>query len=155
MRRRELLAAGLVLSPLVAALTACGKSEGWPEGMQPFKWDRDTCTRCRMVISDRRFAVQLKGPEERLVFKFDDIGCAVHWAKDHRQDQAWTGTDAARWWVVDTGRPGDTPHWLDARQAQYVTKTSPMAYNFAAVSHPQGGSVDFATMSEHVLSRTR
>jgi copper chaperone NosL len=29
---------------------------GWPDGMVEIKWDRDTCPRCSMVISDRRFA---------------------------------------------------------------------------------------------------
>jgi hypothetical protein len=30
-----------------------------------------------------------------------------------------------------------------------------MGYNFGAVAHPQPGSVDFATMSEHVVAKVR
>jgi len=61
MDRRRFLAAGFALTPLAAALSACGKDEGWPEGMHPIKWDRDTCVRCSMVISDRRFAAEMRG----------------------------------------------------------------------------------------------
>ncbi len=34
MDRRRFIAAGFLLTPLAAALSACGKDEGWPEGMQ-------------------------------------------------------------------------------------------------------------------------
>ena len=69
----HLAVGGLALTPLAAMLSACGKS-GWPEGMAEIKWDRDTCTRCRMAISDRRFAAQVRGGPKDQVFKFDDIG---------------------------------------------------------------------------------
>jgi hypothetical protein len=45
--------------------------------------------------------------------------------------------------------------WLDARTAHYIAKYSPMGYNYGAVAHPQAGSVDFATMSEHVVAKVR
>lgn len=141
----RLAAGGFTLTPLAAALSACAKST-WPEGMAEIHWDRDTCTRCRMVISDRRFAAEVRGGPKDEVFKFDDIGCVTFWLKD----QPW-GSDA-RIWVVDAASPGDKVAWLDARKAHYVSgKTSPMAYNYAAFSLPQAGSQDFAEMREHVL----
>ena len=80
MRRRTLLAHGFALTPLAALmLSACGDDGDWAEGMLPIKWDRDTCLHCMMVISDRRFAVEIRGGHRNDAFKFDDIGCAATW----------------------------------------------------------------------------
>jgi hypothetical protein len=153
MNRRRLLAAGFVLTPLAAALSACGRSESWPVGMRPIKWDRDTCTRCRMVISDRRFAVEMCSGTSDAFFKFDDIGCAMFWQRDKAKDHAWMAEAATRLWVADVASTGNDAAWLDARAANYINKTSPMGYNFGASAHAQAGAVDFQTMREHVLAR--
>ena len=65
---------GLLLTPLAAALSGC-TDDKWPEGMKSIIWDRDTCVRCNMAISDRRFAAELRGGPKDTVFKFDDPGC--------------------------------------------------------------------------------
>ena len=145
----RLAAGGLVLTPLAAMLSACGKS-GWPEGMTEIKWDRDTCTRCRMAISDRRFAAQVRGGPKDQVFKFDDIGCVVFWLKE----QAWGDDPAIRMWVADAASKPDQLTWLDPRQAHYVAgKTSPMGYNFAAYAQAPAGSLAFAEMRELLLQK--
>lgn len=151
-RRRfltECAAAGCAVSPVAAALSlvAC-KSSGLPEGVVEIKWDRDTCTRCSMVISDRRFATEVKGGPKQDNFKFDDIGCALVWLKG----QAWGGDAATRIWVTDSA----DRTWLDARRAYYVGgKVSPMGYNFAAVRNHVAGALDFDTTREHVLAKGR
>ncbi|HEX8964788.1 MAG TPA: nitrous oxide reductase accessory protein NosL [Rhodocyclaceae bacterium] len=149
-RRRFLadaVAAGFVMSPLAALVSACGRKD-MPEGMAEIKWDRDTCTRCRMVLSDRRFAAQVRGGPKDAHFNFDDIGCVSFWLAQ----QPW-GRDA-RVWVADVGSKGDAVRWLDARTAQYVGgKSSPMGYDFGAVALAEPGSLDFETMREHVLAR--
>jgi hypothetical protein len=96
MDRRRFIIAGFALTPLAAALSACGKSGAWPEGMAEIKWDRDTCVRCSMVISDRRFAAEMRGGEKNTVFKFDDIGCAVFWMRDKAGDFPWMAEAATR-----------------------------------------------------------
>ena len=151
MNRRQFLALGLVMTPLAAALSACGKNSNLPEDMQAIMWDRDTCTRCSMAISDRRFAVEMVGGPKKTVFKFDDIGCAVVWMRDKSAEHPWMKDAATKLWVADLTNQGDKLHWLEARAAHYITKTSPMAYNQAAVAQPQAGSMDFPTMVEHVL----
>ncbi|MBI4755848.1 MAG: hypothetical protein HY778_10655 [Betaproteobacteria bacterium] len=153
MDRRRFLAAGIAMTPLALALAACGKDDHWPEGMKPIKWDRDTCVRCNMVISDRRFAAEMRGGPKETVFKFDDIGCAVFWQRDKAADHPWMREAGTRLWVADVGSRGNEVKWLDARTAQYIAKTSPMGYNFGAVAHPQAGAFDFQTMSEHVLAK--
>ena len=154
--RRDFLArlsvAGLALTPLALALSACGKSE-WPEGMAEIKWDRETCPRCSMVISDRRFAVQLRGGPKDMVVKFDDIGCFTFWIRDNLKAYPWLEDPATRMWVADVTSKGKDVIWLDPRKAQYITRTSPMGYNFGAVAHPQMGSLDFEAMRQHVLAK--
>lgn len=149
-------AAGLRLLPLAAALSACGKNEGWPEGMQPIMWDRDTCVVCNMVISDRRFAGQMRGGPKNTVFKFDDPGCIALWLHDKAATYPWIKEPATKIWVADSANRGNEPvRWLDARGAQYLGKFSPMGYNFGATAYPQGGSIDFNTMCEHVVGKVR
>jgi len=158
-RRRQLLGrlglGGLLLSPLAAALSGCKKGD-WPEGMAEIVWDRDTCTRCKMVISDRRFAAQLRGGPDNAALKFDDIGCLVFWLRDQADKYPWLADAATRYWVADFGsKSRDEMHWLDPRQAQFITKSSPMGYNFAAVPLPLPGSLDFTDMRQHTLAKSK
>lgn len=151
--RRKFLAglagSGLLLTPLAALLGGCGKS-GWPEGMAEIKWDRDTCTRCRMAISDRRFAAEVRGGPKDQVFKFDDIGCLVFWLKE----QSWGDEAGVRLWVADAASKPDQLNWIDPRQAHYLGgKTSPMGYNFAAYPQPQANSLGFEEMRQQLLRR--
>ncbi len=150
----RLSAAGFLLTPLAAALSACQK-DGWPEGMVEIKWDRDTCTRCKMVISDRRFAAQLRGGPQDAAYKFDDIGCLLFWIRDKAAEMPWLTDPATKMWVADLNSKGHDVKWLDPRHAHYVGRHSPMGYNFAATAQPQAGSQDFASMREHLLARGR
>ncbi len=154
MDRRRFIAAGFALSPLAAALSACGRSGSWPEGMVEIKWDRDTCARCSMVISDRRFAAEMRGGEKDIAFKFDDIGCAVFWMRDKAQEHPWLANAATRFWVADSSGNGE--RWLEARKAHYAGgKKSPMGYNQGALAHAEAGAFDFSQMSSHVLAKGR
>lgn len=132
-----------LLGALALFLAACSRE---PEtGPVEVKWDRDTCKRCSMAISDRHYAVQVRGGSKKQVFKFDDIGCAVHWLKD----QPWGNDPAAEIWVADF-RSGK---WLDARAARYVTgKRSPMGYGFGATSEADAGSIDFDEARKRLLA---
>jgi len=146
---RDATAAGFALTPLAALLSACGRAS-MPEGMVEVKWDRDTCVRCSMALSDRRFAAQVRGGPKDANFKFDDIGCVAFWLKE----QAWAADAATRIWVADVGSRGNEVQWLDAKKAQYIGgRISPMGYNFGAVAAAQTGSFDFDTMRQHVLAK--
>ncbi len=156
MNRRRFIAAAatqsLALTPLAAALSACGKNGVWPEGMAEIKWDRDTCSRCSMVISDRRFAAELRGGDKNTVFKFDDIGCAVFWLRDKTRDFPWLAEPATSFWVADAGASGDK--WLKARTAHYTGgRISPMGYNYGARAYAEAGSQSFDEMRQHVLAK--
>ena len=150
-RRRFLLLAGGAL------LAGCGKKGNWPEGMAEIKWDRDTCVRCNMVISDPRFAAELRGGEggksRDTAFKFDDIGCLVFWLRDKAAQHPWMNDAATRMWVADsTDMKGAT--WLDPRQARFLGgRLSPMGYNFAAVRDAVSGGLTFDEMQAQILSK--
>ncbi len=150
-RRRTflLLSGGLLLAPLAA----CNRKSPWPQGMAEIKWDRDTCSRCNMVISDPRFAGQIRGGEKNTVFKFDDVGCLVFWLRDKAAQHPWMTAPATRMWVADSNdQSGAT--WLDPRQAHYLgSRLSPMGYNFAAVADAVSGSLTFEAMREQVLAK--
>lgn len=138
------------LTPLAAALSACTGASGWPEGMAEIKWDRDTCVRCRMAISDRRFAAEVRGGPQDQVFKFDDIGCLVFWLRD----QPWGNDAGIRLWVADAAAKPDRPTWIDPRAAHFVAgKSSPMGYNFAAYAEAPAGAIAFAQVREQLFAR--
>jgi hypothetical protein len=154
-RRRFLeLSALAPLAASIATLTACGEKGVWPQGMQPIKWDRDTCVRCNMAISDRRFAAQIRGGEKNTAFNFDDIGCLVFWMRDKARQFPWMDAAATRLWVAEYGGAAGAPlRWLDPRAARYLAgRISPMGYNMAAVADVPPDSIDFATMRQHVLA---
>jgi len=158
MQRREFLVAGFALTPLAAALASlggCRRDEGWPEGMQPTKWDRATCIICNMAISDKRFAGEMRGGPKHTIFKFDDPGCIALCINDKADKFPWVRDPATQIWVMDSNVRGNDMRWLDARTAQYAAKFSPMGYNYGAVAHPQAGAVDFNTMCEHVVAKVR
>lgn len=147
MRRRWFLVQGLGLTPLTGLLYACGDEGQWPPGMAAIKWDRDPCTRCKMIISDRRFACEIRGGPKDTVFKFDDVGCAATWLAEKLKEYPWMADGATRLWVADF--EGGGQRWLDAPVAHFVKgPSSPMGYNYAAYAAPREGSLDFHAMGQ-------
>lgn len=140
----------LCLTVLVAiVLAACSGDPG--TGPVEVKWDRDTCERCRMVLSDRLHAAQVRGGpagEKTRVYKFDDIGGAILWL----QERAWRDDPRTEIWVNDR-RDG---RWLDAYQAVYLPgQITPMDFGFGAQDTAVDGAVDFESMRASVLARGR
>ena len=148
MRRRVLLLHGFALTPIASLLlVACGEDKDLPNGMAVIKWDRDVCTRCKMVISDRRFASQIRGGPKDTVFKFDDIGCAATWLAEKGKEFPWMADAGTRVWVSEFVSAGK--NWLDATAAHYVFgKTSPMGYNYAAYAEKQTDGLSFSAMGQ-------
>lgn len=132
-----------LLTLTLLLIAACSRQ---PEtGPVEIKWDRDTCKRCSMAISDRLYAVEVRGGPKREVFKFDDVGCAVHWLKN----QPWGNDGSIELWVMDF-RSGK---WLDARQARYVTgKRTPMGYGYGASAENLPGSISFEEARKQLLA---
>lgn len=119
---------------------------GEPEtGPVEIKYGRDTCDYCRMIISDPRYAAQVRGGPNHKAYKFDDMGDAVHFLKT----QDWKDDPKVEFWVMDSE---DAETWLDARKAFYVAGApTPMDYGFAAIAKRREGAVAFEEMSKTLL----
>ena len=143
--RRDALkysAAGVALAWLPAG---CG---GPDEGPGPIKLGRDTCDFCGMIVSEIHYAAEIRGGANNRLYKFDDVGCAVHFT----QRNPWAAEPAAKFWAM-SHEDGKT--WLDARQAAYRNGLpTPMAYGFAALPVGAPDTVPFDAMKAAVLKRT-
>jgi copper chaperone NosL len=134
----------LFFSALALVLSACS---GEPEtGPVEVKWDQNNCERCRMMLSDRYFAAQIRYfPEAKrsMVVKFDDIGCAVLWL----EDQQWKDDPKTQIWVADH----HSGEWIDARTATYIRKkNSPMGYDLGAQAEADHDGLNFVEAKEHI-----
>lgn len=119
--RRDLLRSAVVVG-LGNLVFACDD----PETPIPITFDRDTCTHCAMLISERRFAAEAYDPVKRKIAKYDDIGCMFA----HACETGLVTNPKAHFWVMDADTAKD---WLDARSASYSDGApSPMGYGFAA-----------------------
>lgn len=127
-------------------LVACSGDSG--TGPKEVKWDRDACERCRMVLSDRFHAAQIRYfPAEKkrsVVAFFDDIGCAVLWLAD----KSWERDQQTEIWVADH-RTGE---WIDARSATYVKgNLTPMEYGLGAQSETTPSGLTFDQAKQHII----
>ena len=129
-------------------IAACGDPGTGPVEV---KWDRIACERCRMVLSDRHHAAQVRvrEPDGRSnAYLFDDLGCALIWLEDKpaRDDPA------TEIWVNDW----QTGDWIDAHTAAYVpNQVTPMEYGLGAQPDPAPGTLSFDQAREHVFEAER
>ena len=141
----------LTMIGVVLTLGACG--EGDKTGPEDIIWDRDQGELCSMLISDPRFAAEVRGGEKKTLYKFDDIGCAINWLNR----QPWSGDAATEIWVADYTSTREQVLWHNAREARYVGgKISPMDYGFGAVapSTPASGEalgIGFVALTTQIL----
>ncbi len=115
----------LIFITVIFGFLGCEKKP--PGSAVKMHWDRDMCERCKMAISDRKFAVQIINPKTDKAYKFDDIGCAILWLDEEKIP--WR--DQAKIWITDA----KTGEWIDAKEAKYTDDSiTPMAFGFAAYS---------------------
>ncbi|MBF0218227.1 MAG: hypothetical protein HQL49_01670 [Gammaproteobacteria bacterium] len=135
----------LLLLPLLWLLGGCNQQE---HGAIEVHWDRDSCERCRMVLSDRQSSAQVRYRDERQrsrVMLFDDFGCAVVWL----EDKPWKDALSTEFWVNASG----SGEWLDAKKAYYLGggQTS-MAYGLLAFAKEQPASMAYEAARLQVLA---
>jgi len=115
---------------MLAGLAAC--RDKIDTGPRTVHYGEEVCERCKMIISDKRFAAQyitVKGEAE----KFDDIGCMIGDLKEAGE----RGESPLAVYIADFG----TGEWLDAGKALYIENSelkSPMGYNIAAFGSGEG-----------------
>ncbi len=140
---RFLFALFTIVSMLVL-LTGCGKND--QTGPVEVKWDRDTCQRCQMMLSDHDFSAQVRvfpeGKRSR-VYKFDDMGCAVLWL----ETQPYKNDPKTELWVNDY----KTNDWLEAKKAWFVKgEISPMGYGLGAEKNKTEGALNYEQAVKHI-----
>ena len=117
---------GGVVATTVAVLL-CGSLTGCDAKPEAFRYGKDECSGCKMVISDQRFGAQIVTAKGR-VFKFDDISCM----KDFVKSGTVAEGDVKLRVVCDFNRPN---HFIPVEQALFLKSPalkSPMAANSAA-----------------------
>ena len=133
----------VLLLPLLAGCSGQDAS-----GPVEVRWDRETCTRCAMTVSDRQSAAQVRGApagQPTRVYTFDDIGCAVIWL----DGQPWKNDTGTEIWVTDH-RTGE---WLEARAATFITgQRSAMGYDLGAQREASAGAMDFARAKQYIYA---
>ena len=108
---------------IMIVMSACEKKPRG--GVEKMHWDRDMCERCKMAVSERKYAVQIINPTTNKAYKFDDIGCGVLWLSEEKIP--WR--KEAIIWITDA----KSGQWIDARRARYTDDSiTPMAFGFAA-----------------------
>ncbi len=138
-----------LLTSVLFLFLLSGCSEQTDTGPGEVRWDRETCVRCAMAVSDHNFAAQIRqhisGQRSKL-YKFDDIGCALIWL----EQQSMKDDPLAEIWVADY-RNG---MWIDARKAHYVTgKVTPMGYGLGATTEMPAGKqlLNYAEAEKHIF----
>jgi len=107
----------------------------------PFKVNFTNDSYCKMLIIEQRNSVQIVSPDGKTWF-FDDPACMVLWLEDK------VFKDTAKLWIHSI----DTKEWIDARKAWYGrADQTAMHYGFGAREHKKENTIDFTTMSLHVL----
>ncbi len=120
-----------------------------PKGsVEKMHWDRDMCERCKMAISERKFAVEAVDIKRDKTYKFDDIGCAVLWMSENKIPL----DNNIKLWITDA----KTGKWIDAKTAIYTDDSlTPMAYGFAAYTKetlPKNHhTVDFKSVAKKIF----
>jgi copper chaperone NosL len=98
-----------------------------PEGPVAVPFDRVSCARCRMLVSEPRFAAQLHDATGSVHF-FDDPGCALLYR---------AGTPGAR--HLYFGHASGEAWLAESEVAFERVPESPMGYGFAAVPRGMAG----------------
>lgn len=127
-------------------MVACSKSPA--TGPVDVRWDREVCERCSMAVSDQYFAAQVRkaGNDENpsVVYKFDDIGCAVIWL----QNKKWKDMPSTEIWVADHRNAS----WIDARKSWYLKdRNSPMGFGLGAQAEKMEHSINYTQAIEHIM----
>ncbi|MBM4383514.1 MAG: hypothetical protein FJ091_09115 [Deltaproteobacteria bacterium] len=135
----------LRLLALAGVLAVLGAAAWWlarpSEGPAPVAYDRVACAHCRMLVSEPRFAAQLRRGTGEVLF-YDDPGCLLL----HRLQLADPESHA---WFHDSR----SDRWLDDEAVAFLrVAESPMGYGFAAVPRDTEGAEDGGAALAHIES---
>lgn len=135
------LGAGLALAGFFFLRLAQVRSDG---PLEP-AWDRQSCAQCGMLLSDPRFACEVRPSSGETLF-FDDPGCLLSYLRAHPQSAS----------PAIYLRRFDAPGWLPLRSAAFMeVPDSPMGYRLACVDPGRTGSHPLAWAEGRVDAESR
>lgn len=120
-RRTPILGFPSIVFVIGLTIAGCATQE---QGPPRIRYGEETCDRCRMIISEKRFAAAYR-TESGALRKFDDLGCAALYRKE--QEETIT-----QFWGYDY----EEADWLEVRQAFLVHSSellTPMGYGIAVL----------------------
>lgn len=121
-----------ILLNLLVLLTSC-LQEGSITAVDPI-WEKESCSRCRMVLSEKRYAVQRIFPSGEVHF-YDDIVCAMKHGHAHNDGKLYV-------------RPYGGQEWIPAQDAKYLSGLmTPMHSGIGAVK--EDGKMSYTDVIEH------
>jgi nitrous oxide reductase accessory protein NosL len=134
----------LLIALLTLSFLGCDKQD--TNGPHKIHYDRDMCSECKMVISDRNYAVQIVNPVKNKAYNFDDIGCAIIWMDQNNEE--WL--DNAKMFIADQ----KTSELIPSREVYWAKGfTTPMDFGFAAFKDkPTEKVYDFIEVYQDVMA---
>lgn len=121
---------GILLLFTLLFTSACLKQELKPQ--EPI-WGKQTCATCRMILSEKRYAVQRVLSSGEILY-YDDLNCALN--HDHL-------TKGGTLYV----RPYGGDNWVEAEKAMYSGGLmTPMNSGFGA--QKIGGTINFTEIKK-------
>ncbi len=131
--------AGLAFAAVAAALWL---AQAPAPGPQPVAWDRVRCAQCGMLVSDPRFAAQLRTEPGALAF-FDDPGCLLRFrAARENGDRDVFLRDAA------------SDRWIPLADAVFVPgHATPMGYGLGARVRGEADGMSYDSALAAALAR--
>jgi copper chaperone NosL len=127
---------------------ACTKKPETGPGVA--RWDRETCERCRMAVSDHFYSAQVRGAETGMrtkLYFFDDLGCAVIWL----DNQDWKDDPRTEMWVNDF----HNEEWIDAFKSYYVDgNITPMDYGLGAQKEQITNALNYEEAVKFIYQRS-
>lgn len=137
----------IVFLVLLTLTMACSREPDTGPGQ--VRWDKDTCARCLMSVSDRNYSAQVRGGPENSrtrLYYFDDFGCAVLWL----ELQPWHAEKRTEIWVTDE----TTGEWIDARTSYFTPgRITPMDYGLGAGLVAGESDLNFSQACQEVQTR--
>lgn len=133
-----------LLTPLFLMITLCGAA-CISSALEPVEiYPEDMCSRCRMAISDKRFAAEIL-LEPGVARKFDDLGCLLSDLRD-----APSGKEPPAF-AVDFGKR----EWVNVKEAYYVRSeriSTPMRSGLIAFKDRSDAEQEAAKYGADVLN---
>ena len=122
----------IIIVHILLVLLTLSCQENPPEPQEPI-WERESCANCRMVLSEKRYAVQRILSSGDTHF-YDDVNCAIKHNHFHEEGRLYV-------------RPYGDEKWVPAEEVKYQSGLrTPMNSGYGAMKN--GGDTSYQDLLE-------